>query len=756
MHRLSARSPIHFTFVLLFLFASAGAALAGPVTGRIVDADGRPVSGARVLVSGDDVRLASAITDEDGRFSVDAPDDVRLVVRIAADGFRAEARAVDASAQPRDVGTIALAVGALSESVVVSASQVEVPLTQVASSVTIITGAELESRQLNSVAEALRTVPGMTVTSTGGVGTNTGVFPRGGESNYSLVLIDGVPANAFGGDFDFGQVSTANVERIEIVRGPQSALYGSNAIGSVVRIITRAGGAPAAQFSAEGGHQGSSRVSGSSAGRRGAFEWGALFDQVLSDGSNGERTAAGDDIVNDDYERRSGAISAGWRRGAAAIRGDARYSTDERGFPGPFGSNPIGAYEGIDAVSRGRNDRAVASLSVSGPITPRLRGQAQAGYSRLESDFASPFGGSESFSRRWIGRAQADIMIGRGLDASAGVEVQREHAGSTFITGSTAERIPITRTIAGYFAEARWNSRDRLFLTTGLRVEEIGRDGIEPSPDAFSPRPPLPSDTVVSANPRLSGAWIVRGGGASFTKLRAATGTGIRPPDAFELAFTDNPGLKPERSASAEAGIDQAFAGGRGLIEATAFFSDYDDLIVAVGSFSGSSRFRTDNISNARARGLELALTLRGRVQRARAIDLAGRVGYTLLDTEVLAVDQDDTAPPPFVVGQALLRRPKHQFFADLSMSSGPLAAFLRGGGRSRTLDVEPSLGTFGGLFDAAGHQVWSAGASWRLGRFTEVFGRVENIFDRTYEEAFGFPAPGRRATAGLRIAAGR
>jgi vitamin B12 transporter len=147
---------------------------------------------------------------------------------------------------------------------------------------------------------------------------------------------------------------------------------------------------------------------------------------------------------------------------------------------------------------------------------------------------------------------------------------------------------------------------------------------------------------------------------------------------------------------------------------------------------------------------------MRGRVQRRRPVDLSARAGYTLLDTEVLAVDQDEAAPPPFAVGQMLLRRPKHQFFADLSLSTGPLAVFLRGGGRSHTLDVEPSLGTFGGLFDAPGHQVWTAGASWGVGRFTELFARVENVFDRAYEEAFGFPAPGRRAIAGLRIAAGR
>jgi vitamin B12 transporter len=121
----------------------------------------------------------------------------------------------------------------------------------------------------------------------------------------------------------------------------------------------------------------------------------------------------------------------------------------------------------------------------------------------------------------------------------------------------------------------------------------------------------------------------------------------------------------------------------------------------------------------------------------------------------VLAVDRDDDAPPPFTVGQPLIRRPRHQFSTDIAVTSGRLRGFVSGGGRGDTLDVEPTLGTFGGLFETPGFASWNAGASWKL-TFAEVFGRVENLFDRDYEEALGFPAPGRRATVGLRIATSR
>jgi len=750
-----ARAPRFLALTTFLILASARADAAAPITGRVVDEAGRPVPGATVFASSG-AATTSVETDSDGRFTLQPIGEGRATVRVARDGFRADAVTVDSTATPRDLGTLTLKVSAVSEAIVVSANQVEVPLSEVASSITVIEGADLEARQLHSVADALRSVPGMTVVSTGGPGATTGVFPRGGESNYSLVLVDGVPANAFGGDYDFGHLPTANIDRIEVVRGPQSAVFGANAIGSVVRIVSRRGGPPSGEFQFEGGGYGTTRLAGSTAGSEGSFEWGGSFDQLLTDGRNGETTAAGETVGNDDYTRRSGAASLGWRSGASWLRGDVRYATDERGSPGPFGSNPAGNYGGIDLVSRGENTRTQAGATWSSQLSARVRLQAQVNYNEIESDFVSPFDTSDSASRRWTGRLQSDFPVLEGLDVSAGLELQRERTGSTYITGARAQEIPIVRAIEGYFVEGRWSAQERLFVTAGLRVEAIRRDGIEESTLSSVRRPPLPADSIVSPNPRLAAAWLVRESGADYTRVRGSIGTGIRPPDGFELSFTDNPGLKPERSVSGEAGVDHAFAGGHLLVEATAFTNHYDDLIVAVGRFSGSSQFETDNISNARANGLELAFTGRRRFGSNRPLDLSARVGYTFLDTEILAIDQDNDAPPPFAVGQSLLRRPPHQFFADVILTNGRLGAFVRAGGRSKALDVEPSFGTFGGLFDTPGYQVWSAGGSWRIAKGIEAYGRVENLFDRGYEEALGYPALGRRATAGVRIAAGR
>ncbi|HET9266361.1 MAG TPA: TonB-dependent receptor [Vicinamibacterales bacterium] len=741
--------------VPFFIFASSIAALAGPITGRVLDPDGRAVGGVDVLLVRGGAIASTTRTDSTGAFRMDGPDDGRVEIRVALEGFHARPVTIGGGAAPRDLGTIELSVSAIAESVVVSAAQTDVPLSTTSSSVSIITGEELRARQIDGLADALRLVPGLAVAAAGGRGAVTSVFPRGGESDYSLVLIDGVQANAFGGGLDFAHVPVVNVERIEVVRGPQSALYGSNAIGAVIRVITKRGGAPRGSASFEAGSFDTTRATAASSGGIGLWQWGGSAERLATDGRNGDRTAAGEAIVNDDYVRTALSGGGGWQRAdGAGVRGDVQYIEDEHGAPGPFGSDPAGLFEGIDAVSRGTNDRWLSSISGTTPSGGKFRGQAQATHGRIDGVFVSPFGESENWSRRTTARAQADIELTSSMAASLGAEVLRERAGGTFITASGAREVPVERGQTGVFGEVRWHDDARIYLTGGVRVERITRDALDGNADGFAPRPDFGEDTVVSANPKIAAAWFVRSADAGYTKLRASAGTGIRPPDAFEIAFTDNPGLKPERSRSFDFGIDQALFDGRALLEATAFFNEYDDLIVAVGSFSGTSRYRTDNISNARARGLELTASGRLRLNARRPVDLQFGAGYTFLESEILAVDGAPGAPPPFAPGDPLLRRPKHRFTADVLLDAGRLSGFLHGGGRGRVLDVEPSLGTFGGLFYAAGYSVWNAGLSWQLFEAVELFGHVNNLFGREYEEVLGFPALPRGVVAGLRVAA--
>lgn len=737
----TAVRPFFFT-LLVFLFSHA-AARAETISGRVVDPDRRAVGAATVILIDGGSIVATTITDSTGSFTIETSHSGPFDLHASAEGFRARPLAVEKAG---DVGTIALEVSAVREAVVVSAAQVDIPLSTASSSITVLTAEDLAALQVINLADALRLTPGLTVAATGGYGAQTSVFPRGGESDYSLVFIDGVQANAFGGGFDFAHLPAVNVERVEIVRGPQSALYGSNAIGSVVRVVTKRGGPPSVSGLLEGGSFGTTRIAGASSGSANAWQWGASAERMASDGV----------VENDDYERWTAAGRLGWARASSGIQADLHYTNDDRGFPGPYGSDPGGTFSGIDTISRGQNDRWLTAVSGWLPVGTRTRFTAAFTRSQIDGDVVSPFDESTISSRRTLGRTQADVTVSRALQLSAGAEFGRERAASTYIVASGSREIPVQRTLLGLFGEARWNRSDRLFVTAGFRGERISRDGLPGDSDGFAPRPDFPDDTVTSANPKIGIAWFARQSGGNFTKIRTSASTGVRPPDAFEIAFTDNPSLRPERSRSFDAGIDQAFVGGRASVEATAFYNRYDDLIVAVGSFQGSSRYRTDNISNAQTGGLELTGNARARVGSTRPVDLYFRVSVTFLDTEILAVDGDSSAPPPFKVGDSLLRRPARQISTEVRFNAGRLAGFVTAGGRSQTRDVDPSFGTFGGLFDSPGYAVVNAGATWRAPRGIDVFARITNLFDRDYEEVLGFPALGRALMVGVRVAAGR
>jgi outer membrane cobalamin receptor len=728
------------------------------VRGTVTDPAGARVPRARVVLAGALSVIATTDTSAEGEFAIDRVAPGRYEIRVAAEGFRTDPIVVVAMAGETARVAVELHVSAVAESVVVSAAQVELPLGRAADSVTVISSAELRAGQFETVADALRLVPGLTVSRNGGRGAVTSLFPRGGESDFSLVMVDGIKANAFGGGYDFSTLSTSQVERIEVVRGPESALFGADAIGAVVQVVTRHGGHPRVEGLVEGGSFGTSRVGAGTWGSRGAWSWGATAERTSSDGFAGIAPATGEQVSNDDFLSTGAAVSAGWRASNGAdIRGSARFVSGDRGYPGPYGSNPIGAYTEVDRLSRGVTRTRQAGARWTQPFSAggrRLRQTVSASYFDVTSDFTSAYGLSASTSNRATVRAQTDVDLTSSIALSGGVEALREKATNTYITAADAGPVPIRRSVAGLFAEARYQPVSPFTLTGGVRIEHIVRDELPPNPDPFAPRPRFPADERTSVNPRFSAAYLLSGsrtGTLQWTRIHASAGTGIRPPDALEVAFTDNPELKPERSRSVEAGLDQAMVGERLVVSATAFFNRYDDLIVAVGpALADASRYRTDNISNAQSQGAELSAAFRA------AWGLSARFSYTFLDTEILAVDNVGTAPPPFQVGDPLLRRPRHLAALDLTLTRGPLTTFGHIGSRSRALDVEPTWGTYGGLYFNPGFNSVDVGVSWRIVRAVEVVGRVGNLVNRYYEETYGFPALGRNASIGVRIAAGR
>ncbi len=764
------RSSALYCLILLGTLAAAlaapAAAAADTLRGRVVDPQRRPVADAEVIVRRGTTVVRTARTDAEGRFGPLTLPPGAYDVLAGAPGLRAPARAVQiAAGRPADV-TIALTVAAIGEAIVVSAAQVDTPLSQVADAVTVIDRSTTTRLQMTTAADALQLVPGFHVVRSGGPGGLVSIFPRGGESDYTLVVVDGVAQNTFGGGFDGAHLTTADVDRIEVVRGPQSALHGGGAIGGIVHAVSDVGGPLRAHAAIEAGSHGTTSAAGRATGSRGSWGWRGAFDWLGTDGDTRQLPALGTRVSNADYERFTGAGSLAWGNAASRVRVDVRGGQNELGNPGPFGADPMGFFGGLDLVARGRNRFVTVGAAADIRQTPALTHRAHMSWATFNGHFLSSSGGSDDDTRRVTGRYQLDLNAR--VPASAGVELQHERADNTFVTDEDSREIPVNRTLAGFFVEVRPVIGRSVFVNLGARAERIARQSL--AGDAFGSRPAFAEDDIVwSANPKLAVAWMARGFESAtasvlgWTKIRLGAGTGIKPPTTFEIAFTDNPSLKPERSRSVDVGIEQAFGAGTLVGDATWFRNTYDDLIVSVPTAlrdRGISRHRSDNIANARAAGLELGATWRP------ASPFAVRGAWTWLDTEVLGIDQaPDDAPVPYVVGDPLIRRPRHQGSLAITWTTPRAGVFLRVYGRGTVLDLEPNFGAgacFGmpascrAVFDAPGYASTDAGGSFRLTETLELYGRVSNLFDRSYEEVLGFPALGRAGIIGLRVTGSR
>jgi outer membrane cobalamin receptor len=652
---------------------------------------------------------------------------------------------------------------AIDEQLTVTATHVDTPLSRVPDSTTVVTGGEIDTRQQFTMSQVLRAAPGLTVLQSGGPGSITSLFVRGSESDQTLVLVDGIRANAFGGGIDLSQIPLADVERVEIVRGPQSAIYGADAIGGVVQLFTRQGGRPRGQASMEFGSRAMRRIAASTTGSARALRWHLGGDYFDEEGYTG-LASNGETVSNDDAAIGQAALTLGWRHAPSGgdLQGTFRYVDTERGTPGPFGSDPAGRFFGVDRTSRNLTTRTSGGgrwlqpwFGASSRVRQRVEFDA-ADYdlTYLTPSSPPPFDRSEGVTQRQHLRVQTDVAASAALAVTAGLEWLGEQGGSTYIvSGDPGVPTEVDRSVLGIFGEARWNPLARFSISAGVRGERIYRGSLPGDPLAFTPRPDFPAETIHSVNPKIAANWGLAGdpGSARSTRLHGAIGTGIRPPDAFEMAFTDNSGLRPERSRSADVGLEQTLAAGRIRLDATGFFNRFDDLIVSVGnSFAGSSRWRTDNISNARARGLELS----GAWRPIQRFDL--KATYTFTSTAILAVDNSSSAPPPYAVGDPLLRRPRHQGSVDAVVSKSKWSGFAQILVRGETLDAEPAFGPSGGLFVNDGYAVTNLGAAWRTVPWISVEGRILNLFDTAYEEVLGYPNPGRTAYVGVRVAARR
>jgi vitamin B12 transporter len=585
----------------------------------------------------------------------------------------------------------------MSADIVVTASSLPEEVDETPATATVITRQDIERREARDVVDVLREVPGLTAPRTGSPGKTATLFIRGGSSKQALILWNGVEVNyPYYSAYNFGQLSTAGVEKVEVVRGPFSALYGSEAVSGVVNVLTNRT-APGGTLLIEGGEHGLFGALASGATTFGRWSVNGAADHRRDEGF----------FDNDDSDATAVA-------GGATLTGDrfsigllARHS--DYGLGIPFVPNAAGTAF-IPSLQR-RENASETIIAIPFHLTAaNWTFDARVANIEHDEEFADPagtFGPEHSVtdSRNRSARVTASTATTRFGTITAGGEIEdavADHV-DAFSTVSSRERDS-----RSFFVEDRVSipagANASIELAAGLRHDEFNSFGSELSP-------------------RVAAAWVRSG-----HKIRAAYGEGFRAPGIAELytPVYGNPDLHAEQSRTFEAGYERYMTHGNASV--TLFRSEFDDLIFF------ASDFRYRNIAAASSQGVELA------ARRAFG-PLTTSLSYTWLDTEDEAT------------GQELVRRPEHSGSLALGYDFAPFSAHLVIAHTGERLDVTDLL-PYGNVTNEA---FTTADLALQYDRGAlSPFVKIENLTDEQYEQVFGYRSGGRRIRAGLRYTMGR
>ncbi|MFQ5743977.1 MAG: TonB-dependent receptor plug domain-containing protein [Acidobacteriota bacterium] len=595
------------------------------------------------------------------------------------------------------------------EQVTVTADRITESLQEVASSVTVITAEQIEASGAQWLIDVLDRAPGVTTVRGGPVGAVSSVFLRGTNSNHTLFLVNGVKVNSPStGAYNLAHLPASQVERIEIVRGPQSALYGSEALGGVINVITRKGTGPVSGgIEGEGGSFGTGQVQAWVGGSRGELDYSASVARYDSNGFSAADEARGN-VENDGYENLSVDSRLGYRSASGwQIEGflrafDATTQIDDFAFgvgPVDDGNFVEDSNEIYTAVRLGRQvGRWNTSLTVSDSEIDLTDSNPDASFSRLF--------GLDAFIREidW----QNEVALAAGNTLIGGVEYRREKAAveseTVFDTSGFNDDVDVTGL---YLHDRMLLAGDRVTLSFGGRHENHSVFGGH-------------TTGQVGASVRLPLGLRVHG----------SLGTGFRAPSINDLFFPffGNRALGPEKSTGGDIGV-QGYWDESGLrFDLTYFRNDITDLI----QFSLAT-FQAENIGNALTQGVEAS----GEWAPSDRFGLGGT--YTFTD----AMDQDLDLP--------LLRRPRHQGSLRLTVRpSGRLRVFTEVRAKGHRQDFGPV-----GRVDLGGFLVWNAAAEFNFNPEVSIITRLDNLLDKEYQEVFGFGSPERSGFVGLRLRLG-
>ncbi|MGE0848892.1 MAG: TonB-dependent receptor plug domain-containing protein [Hyphomicrobiaceae bacterium] len=609
-----------------------------------------------------------------------------------------------------------------------------VPAYTIGNAISIVTGQQLREQQVRNGAEALRGLPGVEVSRSGGFGNFTQVRIRGAEGNQTLVLIDGIEANNLSdGEFDFSNLSAEDIERIEVIRGPMSGLYGSNAVGGVINIITRAGkGPPSATVRTEVGSFGTRDVAARVAGGSDRAHLAVSYHWRETDGFNIAPVGGEDD---------------GSRFGTLLVRGGARLlpgvtldftvrRSDKRADRDGFGNVFDPALNGtlaaaFDDLSTLRDRILLAGANLrwdAGNLTQELRtshnGTITEDWDRSFSSTSKNVSDTDRLSYLATYRFDTPGLWAKHT-VSGRVEKEMERFSSHFAdTFPPDDDKTNERGRVSYTGEWRGAFHDRLFLTAGIR-----RDDNDNFQD-FTTWRTAASLLLPEINARP----------------HASAGTAVKLPTMFEQFgltqfFVPNPNLTPEESFGWDAGVEFTFHKRRVIFDVTYFHSNLTNKINGFFFDPVIGNFTAINLAGESTReGVEIS----ARYKVAPNLTLGG--AYTYLD----ARDPN---------GAREMRRPPHAARSDVTYTfhggrgTATLAAIYNGRMEDRAFE----LPFFSPTSIVALDPYWlvNATASYKVQRGVEVFGRVENLLDQRYQEVFGFESAPIAAYAGAKLTFG-
>ena len=620
------------------------------------------------------------------------------------------------------------------DEMVVTATRDEVPIEQVGSSITVITAKEIEQQQKQTVAEALRMVPGLDVVRSGGVGQAVSIFMRGADSRHTLVLIDGVELNdpsTTGGEYYFGFLTTDNIERIEVLRGPQSTLYGSHAMGGVINIITKRGnGSPTGFFSAEGGSFYTAKESAGISGGTDLVNYSLSLSRLDSSGISAAASRDGNSEA-DGYQNTTVAARLGITPTQNSdIDMSLRYTrtrneADNGGGAGADDPNRVMRNKELQIRTQGTlllfDDLWEQKLGVS------LNDLTRSDDNDRDADHPVDFQRSEYQGQTVKFDWQHILRLHKSNTLLVGAETKEEKAKSksyyeyfnawtsSVDTSTNIWNEQSARTNSLYLQD-QLNLWDSWFSTAGVRIDDHDRFGSK-------------------ATYRFTTAYLFK---QTDTRLKGSYGTGFKAPSLYQLFappapamgfLGGNAGLTPEKSNGWDIGLEQEISEISTTLGATWFRNDFKDLIAYQNQ-------TYENVARAYTQGLEVT------VQVNPMNDLMFSAAYTYTQTK----DKE--------TGEALLRRPKHKLTADVNyrfFGKGNLNLGLIYVGNRNDLTFHP-VTYVQQTVTLKDYMVVNLAASYDVTKNLQLFGRIDNLLDREYEEVYGYGTPGIGAYGGVKV----